>query len=79
MRERDHEFKVIYISGKDSAHRPAIVDAGDLLGTTAATESPTFFWWQVGVVTVDQVDIAHRSIPIDVASIVRLIIGAPFQ
>ena len=79
MRERDHDLEIVHLPVKGAAHRPTIVDTRDLFSTAAGTGSPAFFGRQGGVVTVGQVDIAHRPAPVDVAGVVRLVIGATFQ
>lgn len=79
MREGHHHFEVGYVSVEGTAYFTTTGNAGDLLPATGAAERAAFIRWQRSAILMQEVDVLHTPIPIDVAGIVRLIIGAAFQ
>ena len=64
---------------KGTAHLSSTRNAGDLLPAAGAAVRAAFIRWQRCAILMNQVDVLHRPAPIDVAGIVRLVIGATFQ
>jgi hypothetical protein len=79
VRKGHHHFKIGGVAVKRAAHFPSIGNAGDFFPAASATIRAAFVWWQRCAILVQKADILHRSIPINVTGIVRLVIGAAFQ
>lgn len=79
MRESHHHFEVGRVAVKGTAHLSSTGNAGDLLPTAGAAVRAALVGWERGSILVNQVDVLHRPAPINVTSVVRLVIGAAFQ
>jgi hypothetical protein len=79
MREGHHHFEVGCVAVKRTAHFPAIRNARDILPAAGAAERAALIGWKGRAILVQEVDVLHCSSPVNVASVVRLVIGAAFQ
>lgn len=79
MRESHHDFEVGGGAVEGTAHPASIGYAGNILPATGAAVRATFVRGQGAAILMDEVNVLYRPIPIDVAGIVRLVVGAAFQ
>ena len=71
-------FKITHSGTKVSTNRASTGNARDLFQAVVTAEPASFLRRQPGVIPVFQINILDWSAPIDIAAVVRLIIGTPF-
>ena len=79
MRKCHHHLEVGCVAVEGTAHLAPTRNASDILPAAGAAVRTAFIRWQGTAILVQEVDILHRPIPINIAGIVRLVIGAAFQ
>ncbi|MCE7858228.1 MAG: hypothetical protein DPW21_00385 [Anaerolineae bacterium] len=79
MREGDHHLEVGCVAVEGTAHFPSIGNAGNLFAATGAAVRAALVGWKGSTILVQEVDILHCPAPINVTSVMRLVIGAAFQ
>ena len=71
-------FKITYSGTKVSTNRASTGNARDLFHTAVTAETASFLRRQPGVIPVFQINILDWPTPIDIAAVVRLIVGTAF-
>jgi hypothetical protein len=78
MRKGHHDFEIGDIPFKNAADASAISQPGDPFIAHVIARAAALLWWQEGAVAMGNIHILSRAAPVQIACIMRLVIGAAF-